>query len=320
GVRSATVTIDDFAPQWFTPHSPRRTTDGGLTAPFVVTRPPTPLERRLQRRIDRAVATPPDVARTAQLLRDAAPHERLVPQLRPPPVPTAPAAGTLRADHPGDGVPIGVLDRPEVNEPAVWWWLPGQSVLMVGGVRSGVREVFRSVVDGIAERLAPDDVAVLAALATQSTRRAADRLDHCRLAVQPTDRAGVVMLVDALERLASEIDDHAPRPLLLIDDLGAIRRALDATEAGRLDRALGRLLGDVDIVATVSTIADAGPLADIDRRAIGALGDPDEAFRLGVPDDVATAAAPGRCWIVPDATIGVVATSTAAHDDQRTDR
>ncbi len=326
GVRSATVTIDEHPPQWFTPHSPRRSTDRGLTAPFVVSRAPTPLERRLQRRIDRTGTTPPDVARTAQLLRDAAPHERLVPQLRPPPIPSTPDAGTLRAGHPGDGVPIGVLDRPEVNEPAVWWWVPGQSVLLVGGVRSGVREVFRSMLDGIAERLAPDDVTILAALATQSTRRAADRLPHCQLAVSPTDSSAMTAMVDALEHLAGTValegDTDVPRHLVLIDDLGAARRALDAIDRGRLDSALARIVGNIDtadIVATVATIADAGPLADIDRRAIGALGDPDEAFRLGVPEDVSSVTAPGRVWVVPDATIGVVAANTGERTttDQR---
>ncbi|MEM8618225.1 MAG: hypothetical protein AAGF73_00745 [Actinomycetota bacterium] len=308
GVRSATVIDNDSPALWFTPHTPRQTSASGVALPFVVARPFTALERRLQRRIDRAATAPPDVARAAQMLCDAVPANRMVPQLEPPTVPRSTDAATLRKHHPGDGVPIGWCDRPDLNTPDVWWWQPGRSLLIVGSERSGVQEVFGTLIGGVGERLAPDDVPIIAALANQSTRRAVARLEHCRLVADPADPLAMIGVVDALLSLDEESYEQ---PLVLIDDLAAVRAALEGPDAARFDNAL-RLVqrGGTGVVATVSTIADAGSLDDADRRAIGHLDDPDEAFRLGVPDDVG--ASSGQYWLLPDATIGVVATSGSA--------
>ncbi len=324
GRRVATIAVGDHAPHRFAPYQPRRPIRRWPEiAPFTAGRPLTPLERRLQRQDEASSTTPPDLARVVQLIGDASAPIADRPTIAPRPLPAELDAARLRGRAPGDGVPIGVIDRPDKANAVVWWWVPGDgSLLFVGAIRSGVRRVLRTLADGIAERCSPDDVAVAAVVATASTKRAYSALPH---AIAVADRTNPDEILEFVERLETTIADGGPptpRIVVVIDDVGWTRATLRTdADRRRFDGVLAATVAPdpvVDVVATATTIDDAGALVDADRRAIGQLGDPDEGFRLAVPHELDANPIAGRCWLLPHETLGQLA-AAGALDQRRSD-
>ena len=274
-----------------TASSPTRGAPGPtqLDGPELVIRPTThgramtPLERRLSRSTSDDVIADTDELATAAVAREITsrvePHEPGAhrPSLLPPPLPIEIDAANLRSRHPGDGVPIGLVDRPELAENEAYWWQPGSggSILAAGSPRSGMTSLIDLVVTGIAERLAADDLHVYAVEALPQRRRAFEALPHTGNVVTPDDPTAVTRLIGGLhsvmtERLDAPTRDDRPDIVLLIGDVGRMRRSLgpaaDATFTllGEL-AASGATVG-VNIVAVATRCADLGPL-------IGLTGD-----------------------------------------------
>ncbi len=305
-----------------TASSPTRGAPGPtqLDAPELVIRPTThgramtPLERRLSRSTSDDVIADTDELATAAVAREITsrvePHEPGAhrPSLLPPPLPIEIDAANLRSRHPGDGVPIGLVDRPELAENEAYWWQPGSggSILAAGSPRSGMTSLIDLVVTGIAERLAADDLHVYAVEALPQRRRAFEALPHTGNVVTPDDPTAVTRLIGGLhsvmtERLDAPTRDDRPDIVLLIGDVGRMRRSLgpaaDATFTllGEL-AASGATVG-VNVVAVATRCADLGPLIGLTGdRLVGPLTDPEDRARLGAPAMGPADRHPRRCW------------------------
>jgi S-DNA-T family DNA segregation ATPase FtsK/SpoIIIE len=274
----------------------------------------TPLERRLSRSTSNDVVADTDELATVAVAREITsrvePHGPGAhrPSLLPPPLPIEIDAVALRSRHPGDGVPIGLVDRPELAENEAYWWQPGSggSILAAGSPRSGMTSLIDLVATGIAERLAADDLHVYAVEALPQRRRAFEALPHTGNVVTPDDPTAVTRLIGGLhsvmtERLDAPTGDDRPDIVLLIGDVGRMRRSLgpaaDATFTllGEL-AASGATVG-VNVVAVASRCADLGPLIGLTGdRLVGPLTDPEDRARLGAPAMGPADRHPRRCW------------------------
>ena len=290
-------------------------------APQLVIRPTThgramtPLERRLSRSTsDDVVSDTDDLAAAAvarQVTSRVVTHEDDTrrPSLLPPPLPIEIDAKTLLARHPGDGVPIGLVDRPELAESEAYWWQPGSdgSILAAGSPRSGMTSLIDLIVTGVAARLSAEDLHVYAIEALPQRRRAFDALPHTGAVVTPDDPVKVTQLISGLhdimtERLESGPQDGQPDIVLLIGDVGRMRRALAADTVDDTFDLLGELATSgasvgMNVVVVSTRIADLGPLMDLTGdRLIGPLTDPQDRTRLGVPAIGPADRHPRRCW------------------------
>ncbi len=168
------------------------------------------------------------------------------PSLLPPPLPIEIDAATLLARHPGDGVPIGLVDRPELAENEAYWWQPGSdgSILAAGSPRSGMTSLIDLITTGVAARIAADDLHLYAIEALPQRRRAFEALPHTGAVVTPDDPTKVARLITGLhtmmtERLEAQRHDDRPDIVLLIGDVGSHASRTDRHDAGRHVRATG---------------------------------------------------------------------------------
>jgi S-DNA-T family DNA segregation ATPase FtsK/SpoIIIE len=223
--------------------------DAGRTTvrPFVVHRAPTLLEQHLLDDEDRlagtARRTQTDLARLVaaiDLAADAVGYAALsAPYIDP--LPAAIELADLLAEHPGDGVPFGVVDLPEEHRRAVRWWQPGPtgSMLVYGATRAAPSSLLATLVIGAAERCSPDDVHLYVIAANSSGLVTLDALPHVGAVARPDDLERVAALVrlvhaevtvrravaggigDAHPVLASE-----PAVALIIDGIGDLSAGL----------------------------------------------------------------------------------------------
>ncbi len=291
-------------------------------APRLIVRPTThgramtPLERRLSRSTTDDVVTDGDDLATAAVARqitnravDDGTDGALRPSLLPPPLPIEIDAATLLDRHPGDGVPIGLVDRPELAENEAYWWQPGSggSILAAGSPRSGMTAIIELITTGVAARLAADDLHVYAIEALPQRRRAFEALPHTGAVVTPDDPAGVVKLITGLrsmmaERLEARGHEDQPDIVLLIGDVGRMRRSLAPETVDDTFRELGELAASgasvgMNVVAVTTRVDDLGPLLGLTGdRLVAPMTDPDDRARLGAPTVGPADRHPRRCW------------------------
>lgn len=291
-------------------------------APQLVVRPAThgramtPLERRLSRAIGDATVADGDDLMTAAVARQvtnrvaSAGNDPLTrPSLLPPPLPIEIDAASLLARHAGDAVPIGLVDRPELAENEAYWWQPGSggSLLAAGSPRAGMTALIDVIMIGIAGRLSADDVHVYAIEALPQRRRALDVLPHTGTVVTPDDPGNVVRLVEGLhtmmtERQTTRRHEGQPDLVLLVSDVGRVRRSLTPESVGDTFARLGEIAASgasvgINVVAVTTRYADLGPLTALTGdRLVGPMTDPDDRLRLGAPAIGPADRHPRRCW------------------------
>jgi S-DNA-T family DNA segregation ATPase FtsK/SpoIIIE len=277
----------------------------------------TPLERRLSRSISDDVVD--DELATAAVARQIIRRNEGVgndrgtgldrPSLLPPPLPLEVDAAKLRVRSPGDGVPIGLVDRPELAENGAYWWQPGKngSILVAGSPRSGMTAIIDLIMVGVAARIAADDLHVYAVEALPQRRRAFAALPHTGSVVIPDDSARVELLITELHRMMTErlqTPEHDDRPdiVLLIGDVGRMRRTLTPETVNEVFRQLGELAASgasvgMNVVAVTTRVDDLGPLMGLDGdRLVGPMTDPGGRTRLGAPPVGPADRHTRRCW------------------------
>ncbi len=305
GDLDAVDTVDTtvvFAPLSTSPAAARQL----AVRPFVVGRPFTSLERRVARN----VATRPGL--------DASTHSAVAallakvsrgtpPVLVPPPLPGEVDVDMLFAAYEADAIPLGVLDDPADATHPVVWWQPGRtgSIVFVGSPRAGLDRVVSTIVRGVAERVSPSDLRLIAVDSSSRRLAAVAAMPHSAATI-PADRTDQVAA--ALEHLAGELDLRRrdpdlerPELVLLVHDLGQVVRRL---VAGAQQAALASLdevaraagLG-ISVVAVTSTIAGVSGLLDSAADVyVGLMTNDDELRELGLDELAMTACSPGRCW------------------------
>ena len=291
-----------------------------LDAPRLVIRPTThgramtPLERRLSRSTSDDAVADADELVTAAVARQVTSRvvsddETARPSLLPPPLPVEIDAAALLARHPGDGVPIGLVDRPELAENQAYWWQPGSggSILAAGSPRSGMTSLIDLITTGVAARLAADDLHIYAIEALPQRRRAFEALPHTGAVVTPDDPAKVAQLVTGLhtimtERLETRTSEDRPDIALFIGDVGRMRRSLSVSTIDDTFAQLGELASSgasvgMNVVAVATRVEDLGALTGLTGdRLVGPLTDPDDRARLGAPAIGPADRHPRRCW------------------------
>lgn len=231
------------------------------------------------------------------------------PSLLPPPLPTAIELTTLLEQRQGDGVPIGLVDRPERAENETYWWQPGSggSILAAGSPRSGMTSLLDLIVTGIAARISADDLHLYAIEALPQRRRAYETLPHTGSIVTPDESAAVTRLIDGLHRIHTERADtraNTDRPdiLLLVGDVSRLVRALpngqlEATMQQLAELATSGASVGINVIAIASRVDDLGPLARLTGdRLVGATSDPMDRSRLGAPALGPADRHARRCW------------------------
>jgi len=283
GVRRAVLLGNDDDGRPFEPWSPAEVSpapDEVRVRPYVVGRPMTPIERRLGEQARRSEAAPTDdLERVLERCRRAAQRslgEMVVPQLVPPPFPDRIDGTALFDDWPADAVPVGLVDRPADLERAPLWWQPGDGALVgIGSPRSGIAALADIVVLGLAARVAPDDAELIAVCRSGTRQQATRALDHARFVTRSDHLPGVVAALDAIDDQLADPPSRAETPaggvrrlVVLLDDVAHTRRRLELEPDGgevvdRFDRLLvaAAQSGDIDLVAIVHDIGDAGPIA-----------------------------------------------------------
>lgn len=283
----------------------------------------TTLERRLSRSTaddshadNHGAATTATIARQisvrANSERDGRGGQRddagsILTTLLPPPMPTTVDFTSLLDKYVGDGIPIGLVDRPERATSDVYWWQPGQhgSLVALGSPRSGMTALLDLLITGIAARFSADDLHVSAIEALPQRRRALVSLPHSGDVVLPDDFDGVTSLITGLRtEMSNRLDKRGDWAdlLLLIGDVGRLRRSL-ATDAA--DTVFGQLADlarsgpavGINVVVIGGHAADLGGLVRIDGDTlVGAVSDPVDRIRLGAPAFGPADRHVGRCW------------------------
>jgi hypothetical protein len=314
--RNATlVGADGSTGSAFTPVERSQAEPGELlVVPFVVGRPFTALERRVEQRRARAVSTP-DVAAIAvvQSLREAAAlheHDSAIERIAvPPPMPAAVDLDELFAASPGDGVPLGVADDPSAAAVRTRWWEPGSGSLFVfGSRRSGMDHVLTTMVMGLVDRFSDLEVRILIIEPSSTRRRAFGAFDRDMRVIAPDNTDDVTAALDdiaaELERHRSEPGRVGPRLVLLIGDLGLLRQQHDRSDLGRrLDEVLTAAAAPgapVDVIASASDLSAAGPVATTaEYRLVGASSNHADLVALGVEHPIELDGLTGRCRAFP---------------------
>lgn len=292
-----------------------------LDAPELIIRPTThgramtPLERRLTRSGVDAARPDEEALLTAAIARRVSTGSSdestgpAGPSLLPPPLPIAIGFAALLERHGGDGVPIGLVDRPERAENEAYWWQPGSggSILAAGSPRSGMTSLVDLVVCGTAARISADDLHLYAIEALPQRRRAFDALPHTGSVATPDEPESVRRLVNGLhraftERMAAQADVDRPDIVVLIGDLNRLVRSLPAATSGETMQRLADIAASgpsvgMNIVAVASRLDDLGPMARVTGdRLVGATTDPADRVALGAPPVGPADRHPGRCW------------------------
>jgi len=281
----------------------------------------TPLERRLLRvEAERATPDPDDLATAGIAQRIASRFVRGVDtnddittldqqSLVPPPLPLELEFDRLMAEFTGDGVPLGLLDRPEWAHTEIFWWQPGAegTIVAVGAPRAGMSGLVDLVLAGIAARASADDLHVYSIEGLPQRRRALDALPHVGDVVTPGDAVSVELLVEALhgvllERVANPDATDRPDIVLVAGDVGRFRQALppevvDDVFDRLADIAVsGPPLG-INLIAIGGRAEDLGPLARLSgERLVATIVDAGDRSLLDAPEPSTVDHRPRRCW------------------------
>ena len=293
GRRHAVVTTTDSSYEAFVDDD---VVEGSMVMlrPFDLGRALSPLEHRIHQR-SRSI---PDtfVAECDELAQRACAASGDIGQhwLVPPSLPSSIDADALFREHPGDAVPIGLVDVPAIGLSPLWWDPDGEVLLALGSSRSGVDDLLDTILIGIVDRFGSDDLDLVVVDRSATRRRTISTLAHCRLVVAPDQHADLLALVGALERPRT-IDDV---PLVvLVDDLGHLRRlAAAAGHLDRLDRALG---AGVSVAAVARHPEDAGSLISSPGRRLGGhLDEPEDRIGFRPLTEPADEIPRGRCRLL----------------------
>ncbi|HYN33874.1 MAG TPA: hypothetical protein VES40_14715 [Ilumatobacteraceae bacterium] len=266
--------------------------------PLVLGRALTPLEHRIEQQWRSLpslfVAACRDLAQRAHAASDEVEHPWLVPT----PLPSSIDTDALFAEWPGDAVPVGLIDVAATGLQPIWWQPDDGLLVAFGSLRSGVDDLFATVLLGMIDRVAPDDAELVVVDRSPTRRQVIRTIDERHLVVGSDEPDDLAALLEVLEK--PRRPDVQPL-IVMIDDLGHLRsQAAVNGSLDRLDRALvaagSVVTGSVaagSVVAVARTADDAGPLLFAPgRHLIGSLAD-DEG-RLGE----ATLGPRGRCRVL----------------------
>lgn len=191
----------------------------------------------------------------------------------------------------GDGE-VGRIDDPDRQRQFALRWRPDDgSVAVAGSGGSGVSSTLRTLA---AQALECDDTHVY--VLTARVGEWATAADHpAVVVVQATEHERMARALHRLRRPA--LDQH--RRVVVIDDLDAVRRALDSMDHTEEHDALHAVLLGVhgDVVVAGAATPSAFPTAFVGRcahRWVLHLHDPHEAFALGVASAAVPGPVPGR--------------------------
>lgn len=294
--------------------------------PLVVGRALSPLERRLGRHHARmSHSHDPALDAIVELLAEVGANRPDDPDhdtdriIIPPPLPTGVDLDVLFSSWPGDAVPIGLVDDPTSTDVRALWWEPGSGgLLLFGSRRSGVDHVATTVMLGIIDRFAGDDVRLVLVDASERRRRIVESTGH-DLGVVAADRPDAVEqllddIVHEVERRADGPGGADPQLVVVVSDLVDLRRRFAETPLGeRIDVVLADSLAHgsgVDVIAYVSDTVEGGAYSALaTRRLVGACTDWADMVRLGVEQPAELDGIVGRCRSFPGGDLVQVATS-----------
>ncbi len=289
---------------------PPDTSDAVSVKPFVFGRPPSPLERRLERISDSAHQQPDRmVRRLVDGLRDLA-EQRQIEQptsLIPVPLPLTLDAESFLITDSGGGVPIGLIETAESTTPVPHWWQPGPtgSILALGAPRSGIRSLLDVLACGIVDRFATDDLIVTAIEHQTSRRNALESIPHMANVASPEQPDAVMELLEnsqaelrrRLADTAFRISDH-PAHLLLVRD---VERLTPEARGALAEVAQHGAIAGINVVATGSHPIDAEELLGACSTVlVAALSDLDAYRILGIEQPERFASVTGRCHATID--------------------
>ncbi|BAN04229.1 type VII secretion protein EccC [Ilumatobacter coccineus] len=287
-----------------------------LIRPCVHGRAMTPLERRVGRSAPRAASSDQYDPATQQIAQRIAAETTTLDDgsglpeggLLPPPLPTSVDLGSLLATHDGDGIPLGLLDRPEQADNEAYWWAPGPhgSLLAIGSPRSGMTQLADLLAVGIAARLSTDDLRVFVIEPLPQRRRAYDALPHTVAAVSTDEHHAAQRVVSTVAELlemrrSGELAEEAA-VLLVIGDLARLIRWLPDDQRDDVLETLATIGSDgpalgVNLVCITTRVDDLGPLVRLSGdRLVGTVSEASDRTRLGVPAPGPADRHPGRCW------------------------
>jgi S-DNA-T family DNA segregation ATPase FtsK/SpoIIIE len=308
------ATVQDRYPHLRTPFlpddPPPDTGDAVSVKPFLFGRPPSPLERRLERVSDSA-HQPPDraVRRLVDGLRNLADERQIerAMSLIPVPLPlTLDSESFLTRDR-RDGVPIGLIETGESTTPVPHWWQPGPtgSILALGAAQSGIRALLDVLACGIVDRFATDDLVVVAIEHQAGRRSALESIPHMATVASPEQPDVVMELIENSQaemrrRLADpafRISNH-PAHLLLVRDVERLTRKARSALA---ELARHGAVAGINVVATGSQPVGAEELLGACSTVlVAALSDPDAYRLLGIEQPQHFASVTGRCHAMID--------------------
>lgn len=263
-------------------------TEGLLLQPAVYGRSLTALERRVARRAaarpeEFATACQPVVTEIAGEMGDSAGSPTLAVASLPAPV----DAVSLLDGNPGDAIPLGLVDDPPGDHRTLWWEPSDGHLLAVGPSASAVDDLVTVVLIGLAERFGDADGAFGLVDGVAERRTVVAGTSRCAYALDRDDDTLDGTVAALLDRLEGA-DDTSP-PVLVIDDLGGLRRHAEARGVGeRLDEALAASAHPT-VVAVGRSLGDLGPLATREGSTVLVAG-PDRCHELstGAPVQLAT--------------------------------
>ncbi len=283
----------------FTPFEPPATASAPVeVAPWVFARPLTALERHVAR-----LGAGHDAASRAEreyeglvseLARRAASAElHPLRPLVPSPLPARVPAEPLSAATTGAGVPLGLVARPDLDEPVPYRWRPDRapSLVVVGGAASGVHGLLDVLLVGVVERYAGTDVQLFVIDADDTRRSALRARAHVHGVASPHEDDAVNALFEAAEEVGRT---GTPTPVVVVRDLDQ----LSAERRARLAELIGaHAPAGVHLVAAAHDVAAATEFLRAPVRfVVGALDDPAGYASLGI-DDHSDIVGSGRCLV-----------------------
>ncbi len=229
-------------------------------------------------------------------------------------VPHRPWLPALSADIDADGVPngsLGVVDEPDRQRQVPLRWTPDTgNLLIVGATGMGCTSALLTVGLMLLDRPVPVELFVIDAVG--DTRLGMfERHQRCAAVVGVHERERLMRLLDAIDGARRTRKAHLPTAVaerteivLIIDGLGALRSELEQhglfAQLTQLDNIVadGPSLGIVVVCATHRPGAvPSQMLGQIAHRWVMHLADPLDAAMLGVPVSLLPAATPGRLII-----------------------
>lgn len=297
--------------------------------PFVLGRPMTALERRLDQpptTSDHPVEDP-DVADLVAAIRAAAQSRPDQPMLVPSTLPRSVSIETLFDEFRGDAIPIGVTRGEDENLLEAVWWQPGRggTLLLFGSPRSGIRAVHDTLLLGAVRRFSPADLRVSVIEGSRARRRSIERLEHADAVVDAHDPKAVGTVIAGIHRELTDRDGRGgadyddPAVLLIITDLGELLVGLDDLDDTRAQLIEvvrdGATLG-INVVASAMRVTEVGDVRrTFETVIVGGLSDGADYERLGIDDPLVVERDRGRCVEMPGHRQLQLAMSTVSLDE-----